>query len=725
MKTLHKKKTSRSRTPRYVQMDESESGLSCLISLLAYYGRYLSDEDVKKDSHVSKEGIFPGDFIEAGRRQGLNIEEQAVEFEDLADIPLPYVLYSHPKKYLIIEGFSKGKVYINDSQRSQGSIKLDLLKELYGGKVFVLKPGEAFKKLGQRPSMRALFLRPIFKHKALVFYTFLCSLCLTITLLSVPVFGQILVDSVFGKHLHDWNGWLFFSMCISLVLTGVLIGIQQDLVNKLTLVVSWDLCSKIFLSMIRQPYFIFKHGFISCVLSTMYITFALRSITGSSGASNLANNLIGTLLLPIFCLVLFGYNSLMGVIGVTGLLLMVGITSLFFSWRHRSVFAMTSRFREIILPGAVPLKTTLAMRVHRLQALFFEKWICKSENNISMHQRMDYLTAKLNICVLSIYYLSIAAVVCVGGWQVIRASMTLGELIASQILIHLCFIPFVRLIMQLEEIQQLQTFGNFSQRMLEHPQDSFYLHTLEEASHTPPNFKGQIEIKNLDYGSDRHAEAYFKDFSLKIEKDENIGIYSTSPAMRTELLKVICALLEPWSGSITYDQKDYLRYGKGIFAFADLSPCFWDGSIRENLTFWNTDIPEEKIIHATKDVGLHEQIMKRQGGYFDKVSENATNFSVGQRAQLEIARALICEVPIIVMDNLMTSLGPMLSTTILKKMKKRGQRFFILSNDPVALRQCDRVLVLDGGKILVDGTFHEVKEALGVHHECFNPVEVS
>lgn len=173
----------------------------------------------------------------------------------------------------------------------------------------------------------------------------------------------------------------------------------------------------------------------------------------------------------------------------------------------------------------------------------------------------------------------------------------------------------------------------------------------------------------------------------------------------------MCGLLEPTAGQILLDGHDICRVPREVFAssvaYVDQDIFMFEGTIRDNLTLWHDDVADPLITRALKDAAILDLVSER-AGYDSALAEDGTNFSGGQRQRLEIARALVAEPTLIVLDEATAALDPVTEKTIDDNLRRRGCACVIIAHRLSTIRDCDEIIVLEHGEIIERGSHDEL-----------------
>ncbi|NGX37681.1 MAG: hypothetical protein K1000chlam2_00843, partial [Chlamydiae bacterium] len=178
-------------------------------------------------------------------------------------------------------------------------------------------------------------------------------------------------------------------------------------------------------------------------------------------------------------------------------------------------------------------------------------------------------------------------------------------------------------------------------------------------------------------------------------------------------------LFQPTSGSVLYDGKHYQEYTRNTLnrsiALVDQIVQLFPGTIRENLTLWNPQIPDEEIIKAAKIACIDEEIVCLADGYYSQVAEDGNNFSGGQRQRLEIARAILKKPTFLILDEATNSLDAITEANLLANIRSLGISTILISHRLNIFKNCDRILVFEEGAIAQDGTHEQLSKIEGLY----------
>lgn len=229
---------------------------------------------------------------------------------------------------------------------------------------------------------------------------------------------------------------------------------------------------------------------------------------------------------------------------------------------------------------------------------------------------------------------------------------------------------------------------------------------------------GKLEMKHVTFGYAGMEKPFIQDFNLLLRAGSQVAFVGASGCGKSTLFKLLSGLYQPWSGEILFDGKEISQIDSGVFssdlAVVDKDIVLFEDTIANNIKMWDSTIEDFEMIMAARDAQLHEDIMQREGGYQYRITEGGRNFSGGQRQRMEIARVLLQNPSIIILDEATSELDERIEYEVVKSIKDRGITCIVVPHRLSTIRNCDEIIVLDNGKAVERGTHEEllVKDSL-------------
>lgn len=289
------------------------------------------------------------------------------------------------------------------------------------------------------------------------------------------------------------------------------------------------------------------------------------------------------------------------------------------------------------------------------------------------------------------------------------------------------FISYVRSFNQ--PIEQLATVTNTLQSTAAASERVFdFLEQPEQAPDTGnksiPEFKGNVEFRHVNFGYTPEKQIIF-DFNCKVEAGQKIAIVGPTGAGKTTLVNLLMRFYETDSGEILIDgvsTKDMTReYVRGLFGIVLQDSWLFEGTIRENICYGNEDTSEETMIEACKAANVHHFIMSLPGGYNMVLNEEA-NISQGQRQLLTIARAMVDNAPMLILDEATSSVDTRTEQNIQEAMDRlmKGRTSFVIAHRLSTIKNADLILVMKNGNIIEQGNHEQLMAQGGFYSELYN-----
>ncbi|WP_330577598.1 peptidase domain-containing ABC transporter [Alkaliphilus serpentinus] len=313
------------------------------------------------------------------------------------------------------------------------------------------------------------------------------------------------------------------------------------------------------------------------------------------------------------------------------------------------------------------------------------------------------------------------AILWVGAYNVINGNLTAGQLIAFNALLAYFLEPIQNLInlqpMMQTAIVASDRLGEVLDLELEKKDD-------ENQKIKPSTLKGKIEIKNVDfrYGT---RQLVLKNISMTINPGEKIALVGESGSGKTTLVKLLLNFYDWEKGDIlvnNYNIKDInLDTLRGKIAYISQDIFLFSGTIKENLLMGNLDAELEEVIEASKLAKAHDFINEFPLRYETMLEENGTNISGGQKQRLAIARAILKNPDIFIMDEATSNLDSITEKAIERTIDKlsEGVTTIIIAHRLSTIKRCDKIYVMEKGKFIEAGTHKELMESKGKYHKLW------
>ncbi len=308
-----------------------------------------------------------------------------------------------------------------------------------------------------------------------------------------------------------------------------------------------------------------------------------------------------------------------------------------------------------------------------------------------------------------------------GGFLAINGTIGIGDIQA--------FIQYVKNLTQpiqqaAQVINQIQSMAAAAERVFEFLEEDEEEQTCENPA-SVANIKGEVEFKNVHFGYNPD-QIIINDFSAKVKSGQKIAIVGPTGAGKTTMVKLLMRFYDVNSGSIMLDGADIRRYNRADLrsAFGMVLQDTWlfKGSIMENIRYGNLDATDEQVIAAAKAAHADSFIKTLPGGYDMELNEDASNVSQGQKQLLTIARAILADNKVLILDEATSSVDTRTEIRIQKAMDNlmEGRTSFIIAHRLSTIKNADLILVMKDGDIIEQGNHQQLLAKNGFYADLYN-----
>ena len=425
---------------------------------------------------------------------------------------------------------------------------------------------------------------------------------------------------------------------------------------------------------------------------------------------------------PVICAwLLVMYSWKLGLVVLLSMILLVVVmrtTASSIKKRAKGSEETDARLQGVTMTGIKNMETIKSMGGERI---FFTKW---EETYVkALNARVKTTTGTMSIGSLPLLVLNLcnALILCLGAWYILQGELTPGMLLASQALATSITFPINSVVSSTQEIYR----SHAAMERLEEVEAASEGHALRlsdvEALPKEPKLRGEVELRNVTFGYDRNNPPVLKNFSLKIAPGERVAFVGFSGCGKSTIAKLISGLYEPWEGEVLLDGIPVQKLDRAVknnsLSVVNQDITLFEGPIADNIKMWDESIEDFSMVMAAHDAQIHEDIASRPGAYKSLLSENGKNFSGGQRQRIEIATALAKDPSILVMDEGTSALDPKTEELVMQHIGCLGITLVLIAHRLSTIRDCDRIFVMEHGKLLQQGTHEELARQEGLYRE--------
>ncbi len=702
------------RTPTILQMEWVECGAASLAMILAYHGLWVPLEQLRVACGVSRDGTKASNMLRAAHRLGLAAKGFRKEPNTLYELPMPCIIHWNFNHFVVLEGLDDKRAYLNDPAIGRRYVDLAEFDAAFTGVALAMEPGPEFRKEGRAPAIFPILARELRHSRSAVVLLLAFSVALAVPGIIIPAFAKIFVDDVLIENLRGWFVPLLIGMAATATGRALVTALQQSLLLRLQTKFSVAMVSRVLWRLLALPMEFFTQRHAGDIASRAAANEQIARLL----SGGLSTNVLNLVSLVFFAAAMAVYDIRLALICV-GIALLNVVALRPVSRQLAEINRSLSLERGKLYSSTIStVRTIETLKASGLENDSFSRWAGFQAKLLNMEQRAGFYSAILDIFPAFFSALNTAVILGVGGLRVIDGELTIGSLVAFQSLTVSFAGPINGLVQFAGGFQAVKADLARLEDVLNYPVETVERRT-SPSKHELPKLSGRIELQNIQFGYSPLDPPLINGFSLTLEPGMRIALVGGSGSGKSTLGRLICGLVKPWSGEILYDGVPLRDIPSEMFAnsvaYVDQDIFLFEGTVRDNLTLWDQTVPEAHISQALKDASIHDDVAARPGNYDCYVSEGGTNFSGGQRQRIEIARALVGNPSILVLDEATAALDPYTEHLIDNNLRRRGCACIIIAHRLSTIRDCDEIIFLESGKVGERGTHDALLAKAGAY----------
>ena len=694
--------------PGQEQPQMPDIGLATLALVASYYRMAVDPGQLAHELALSGRAAIPEDLVRGAQRVGLKARilrgQKPARF---STVPLPAIIGLKDGGFAIVgPGPAKGVFrYVDIAKRITKDTPVEEIAAGWDGTIILVTrriggPGVDPKTFGL-----SWFLPSIWRYRRSLSQVLIASVFVQLLALVTPLFFQLVVDKVLVHRA--WSTLVV--LIVGLVVIGLFETLMQYLrsyvLNHTTNRMDVELGRRLFHHLFRLPLSYFETRPAGQTIARVRELESIRTfLTGQALTS-----VLDLVFAMLFIGILFLYSVKLTLVVLATIPVYILIATLIrplLRDRIKEKFDRGAQSQQFLIESIMGVQTLKAASV---EPMMQSQW----EEKLAAYVKTSFDATMLGTLgqnlIQHVSKVTTALILFFGAQAVIEGSMTVGELIAFNMIAGQAVQPVLRLSQLWQDFQQVQVSVERIGDVLNHPMEP-----VPGTLPTMPPLRGLIEFRNVSFRYKQDGPPVLRNLSLTIKPGEVVGIVGPSGSGKSTIAKLIQRFYAPEQGQVLLDGIDvtqldtgWMRRQMGVVLQENL---LFNRSIHDNIALSDPSMPRAHVMFVARLAGADEFIQSMPNGYDTMIEERGANLSGGQRQRIAIARALATNPRILLLDEATSALDYESERIIQKNMKAivRGRTVFIVAHRLAAVRHCDRIIGVAQGRIVEEGSHDEL-----------------
>lgn len=703
-------------------VEKLDTALISLMTAAKALGTSTNEKTIRAACGLEKRTLGTRDILRVAKYLKLKAKQHQPQPEELPKLSIPYIALMKDGVYVVVGRNNDKKVWIINPYRGRPEVISceHFISEWSGEVVTIVRPF-SLKDAGRHFNI-AWFVPVLLRYKRFFGEILLASFFLQLFGLVTPLFTQVIIDKVLVNKGVATLDILAIVLAVCAVFQTSMTILRTYLSVHTTNRVDVIFGAKLFRHIAALPLKYFEQRRVGDTLVRVAAMNTIRDfLTGSAMMV-----VMDTFFSIVFLAVMLYYSASLTAIALLALpvyLLQNIIATPKYRERLDAVWAAGAESNAFLVEAVTGIHTVKSLAI---EPQFNHRW----EQLLAKYVRATFTSATFNIVISNssnlIQGLSSFSILWFGGHMVMAGKMTVGQLIAFQMLSGQANAPLLRLVGMW---QSFQLVGLSVERLGD------ILNTPPEQAHNTgqaglPAVQGAVALEDVTFRYSIDGPVVLNGIHLNIKPGMRVGIVGRSGSGKSTLTKLVQRLYLPEAGRVLVDGIDiakadpaWLRRQIGVVLQENY---LFSGSVRDNIATARPSASMEEIITVAEVAGAHEFILELPEGYDTKVGERGTSLSGGQRQRIAIARALLFNPRILIFDEATSALDYQSERIIMQNLNQiaAGRTLLMIAHRLSTVRRCDTILVIDRGKVMEQGSHEELMAGKGLYYKLYIQQEV-
>ena len=685
-----------------------DTGLLSLCGVAAFYRIAADAGHLARELALNVQTASAEDIVRASRLVGLKARLISnIGLARLARIPVPAIVQLSNGAFAVFAGKNTAGRYrlVDPVTRNDRELTLEACHALLGGSVVLVGLRAGGRGSDPRTFSLSWFLPSLWRYRKPLANVLLASLFVQIFALVTPLFFQVVVDKVLAHKGYDTLYVLIAGIAIIALFDAMLQYLRTYALSHTTNRIDVELGQRLFQHLLHLPLSYFETRSAGQTVARVRELETIRNFLTGQGLFSAIDLLFAIVFIGV--LYLYSWKLTLIVVGAIPIYVLIAVVvrpllrDLIKEKFNRGAFS-----QQFLVEAIVGIQTVKAGAVEPvMQAQWGERLAAYVNTSFAAtmlgaggQNAIQFTSKVLN-----------AALLLFGAQAVMNGELSVGALIAFNMIAAQAVQPVLRLSQVWQDFQQVQISVDRLGDILNAP-----VERKPQASLRLPATKGAISLQHVSFRYRPGTPEVLKDLSLAIDAGEVVGIVGASGSGKSTLTKLVQRLYTPEQGQILLDGMDvaqldpaWLRNQIGVVLQENL---LFNRTIHENIAFANPGLPRARVMHVARLAGADEFIARLPQGYDTVIEERGTNLSGGQRQRIAIARALATDPSILILDEATSALDYESERVIQQNMQQivKGRTVLIIAHRLAAVRPCDKIVGMSDGRIVEVGSHREL-----------------
>ncbi|MEQ9234027.1 ABC transporter transmembrane domain-containing protein [Coleofasciculus sp. E2-BRE-01] len=701
------------RYPYFAQQSASDCGAACLVMVSRYWGKRFSLNRLRDIANVDHNGASLRGLSAAAESIGFSTRPVKASLDQLAKQKLPAIVHWEGKHYIVVYEITRKLVVVADPAIGQKTLSHWEFKQNWTGYALLLQPTALFKDEKESTTPFWQFFELIKPHGLVMLEVFVASLFIQIFGLVTPLFTQLILDRVVVQR----SGLTLMAVGIGLLMFSLfrvaMLGLRQYLLdhtaNKLDLALIVGFIRHTF----RLPLGFFESRYVGDIISRVQENRKIERFLSGEALSILLDLL--TVFIYVGLMVWYSWKmALLALAIVPPFFLLALIATPFLRRISREIFNTYATENSYLIEALSGVRTVKATAVEQTVRWHWEELL---NQEIKTGFSGQVIGNRLQIFSNTIEAVATTALLWFGAHLVIQNQLTIGQLVAFNMLLGNIIMPFQRLTVLWNQLQEVVIAVERINDVLDaEPEEDLQ----EQARATLPLMRGDVRFDNVTFRYHPESDSnVLENLSFEVKSGQMVALVGRSGSGKTTVSKLVLGLYPPTEGKVLIDGHDItslsLRSLRQQVGVVDQDTFLFGGTIRENISLGHPGARLEEIMEAARLAGADEFIKQLPMGYETQIGEGGGMLSGGQRQRIAIARALLGNPRLLVLDEATSHLDAESERIIQRNLSGifQGRTTLVIAHRLSTVRNADQILVLDRGVLIESGTHEELMKKRG------------